>query len=107
MLNLIEIRCYFYIFSLDDASVIFNICNIYLTDIYCYKEKITQNICIFSYIKYVTNCTYFFNKINIYNVNIKHTFYSFILRIYILKLHYFYVICLLIYKLCYFNTEKC
>jgi len=27
-----------------------------LTNIYCYKEKITQNICTFLHIKYVTSC---------------------------------------------------
>jgi len=55
MLNLTEIRSYFYIFSLDDASMIFNICNIDLTDIYYYKEKIRQNIYTFLHIKYVKN----------------------------------------------------
>ena len=66
ILNLTKIRCYFYIFSLDDASVIFNICDTDLTDIYCYKEKITQNICIFFYI---TSTEHISSKINIYNIS--------------------------------------
>jgi len=61
ILNLIKIRCYFCIYSLGDASVIFNIA-VYKFNKYCYKEKIKQNIYIFLHIKYVTSCTYFFSK---------------------------------------------
>jgi len=66
---------------------------------------------------------YFFTVINIYNillykycinlyVKLTRTFYSFILelrllRIYVLKLYYFYVIYLFIHKLCYFSIKKC
>ena len=45
-----------------------------LTDIYCYKKEITQNICTFLHIKYITSCTeHFFNKINIYNILNQYT----------------------------------
>jgi len=64
--------------------------------------------------------TYFFGKINIYNVkfimlnyhehsSLIHLFYNLCLCYYVIfKLHYFYVICSLTHKLLYyFYTKKC
>jgi len=50
-----------------------------LTDIYCYKEKIIQNICTFLHAKYVTSRTKYFSSVKlIYNTYIKLTHILFI-----------------------------
>jgi len=57
-----------------------------LTDIYCYKEKITQNICL--HIKYITSCREHISSVKltfiILYIKSKHTFIIHLFLIYVI-----------------------